>query len=846
MAFKRQIDRLPIIPADAKKHNVVCHFCIVGCGYHAYSWPVNKQGGTAPSQNVFGVDLSKQQGAETEAWYAPSMYNIVKQNGEDVHLVIKPDKKCVVNSGLGSIRGARIAEESYSEARSTQTHRLTDPMVWRYGQMQPTSWEDALDLVARVTAAVIKEQGEDALFVSAFDHGGAGGGYENTWGTGKLYFGAMKIKNIRIHNRPAYNSEVHATRDMGVGELNNAYEDAELADTIVAVGTNALETQTNYFLNHWIPNLRGTTLDKKKKLMPDEPHAPGRIIIIDPRRTVTVNACEVEAGKDNVLHLALNSGTDLALFNAIFTYIADKGWVDRAFIEKSTLREGSSRPPLYPARGVSEANPGHLTSFEDAVEGCRMSIEEAAKITGLNPADIVKAAEWIAKPKEGGKRRRVMFGYEKGIIWGNDNYRTNGALVNIALATGNVGRMGGGVVRLGGHQEGYVRPSDAHVGRPAAYVDQLLISGKGGVHHIWGCDHYKTTLNAHQFKTVYKKRTDMVKDAMNSVPWGDREAMVNAILAAIRQGGLFAVDIDIVPTKIGQACHIWLPAATSGEMNLTSMNGERRMRLTERYMDPPGQAMPDCLIAARIANHMERVLREMGDDAYADKFKGFDWKTEEDAFMDGYHKHAPGGEYVTYERLRKMGTNGFQEPATGIDKDGNITGTPRLYTNGVFSTDDGKARFMDAPWRGLQAPGKQEQKAKYRFLINNGRANQIWQSAYLDVDNDFVMGRWPYPFIEMNPDDMADLGVKEGDLVEVYNDSGSTQAMVYPTPTAKRGETFMLFGYPTGVQGNVVNAGTNELIIPNYKQTWGNIRKIADAPQAVQDLSFKSKEYVSG
>jgi arsenite oxidase large subunit len=115
--------------------------------------------------------------------------------------------------------------------------------------------------------------------------------------------------------------------------------------------------------------------------------------------------------------------------------------------------------------------------------------------------------------------------------------------------------------------------------------------------------------------------------------------MVQAIMFAIRQGGLFAVDVDIVPTQIGQAAHVWLPAATSGEINLTSMNGERRMRLTERYMDPPGQAMPDCLIAARLANHMERVLREQGDDAYADQFKGFDWRTEEDAFMDGYHGH---------------------------------------------------------------------------------------------------------------------------------------------------------------------------------------------------------------
>jgi arsenite oxidase large subunit len=204
MTFKRHIDRLPIIPTDAKEHNVTCQFCIVGCGYKAYSWGINEQGGASASDNKFGVDLSKQQLPMTPNWYSPSMYNIVKQDGKDVHLVIKPDPNCVVNSGLGSIRGARMAEESFSEARSTQQQRLTEPMVWRYGQMQPTSWDDALDLVARVTAAVIDAQGEDGLFVSAFDHGGAGGGYENTWGTGKLYFGAMKIKNIRIHNRPAY------------------------------------------------------------------------------------------------------------------------------------------------------------------------------------------------------------------------------------------------------------------------------------------------------------------------------------------------------------------------------------------------------------------------------------------------------------------------------------------------------------------------------------------------------------------------------------------------------------------------------------------------------------------
>ena len=817
MTYKRNIDRLPIPPKGANVRNVVCHYCIVGCGYRAITWDVDKQGTSAAGSNFFGTDLTKQQGAEAQAWFSPAMYNIVKQNGRDVHLVLMPDHGCEVNSGLGSIRGARQGENSYSEVTGTQSQRLRDPLVYRYSGLYPTSWEDAFSLVSEVTRRVVEEQGEDGLIVSAFDHGGAGGGYENTWATGKLYFESMKIKNIRIHNRPAYNSEVHATRDMGVGELNNCYEDAEIADTIVAVGTNALETQTNYFLNHWIPNLRGTSMPKKQQQLPDEPHPPARIVFVDPRRTVTVNACEIEAGKDRVLHLAIEPGTDLILFNALMTEIAAKGWVDKEFIQASTA------------------------DYDAMLAGNKVSIDDGAKITGLTPDQIRTAAAWIAEPKQG-KRRRTMFAYEKGLIWGNDNYRTNGALVNIALATGNLGRPGGGCVRMGGHQEGYVRPSDAHVGKPAHYVDQLLIGGKGGIHHIWACDHYKTTLNALEFKRVYKKRTDLVKAAMASVPYGDRKALVDAIMSAIRQGGLFSVDVDIVPTKIGEDAHVILPAATSGEMNLTSMNGERRMRLTERYMDPPGNAKPDCLIVAGLAQALEKSWRAAGKNDVADRFKGYDWKTEEDAFMDGYHNHATGGQFVTYERLRAMGTNGFQEPAVDF-KDGKIVGTKRLFADGKFGAKDGKAHFMVTQWRGLQAEGKQAEKEKFAFLINNGRANHVWQSVYLDQNNDFVMDRFPLPFIQMNPEDMKDSRINAGDLVEVYNDNGSTQAMAYPTPTAKRKQTFMLFAYPTGPQGNVVSKGVNELIIPNYKQTWGNIRKIADAPEVTRKLSFKSQEY---
>jgi len=586
------------------------------------------------------------------------------------------------------------------------------------------------------------------------------------------------------------------------------------------IGANSLETQTNLFLNHMRKGMENGA----------------RFISVDPRRTVTINAAEVIAGKENVLHLPIDPGSDMVLMNAILTHIVDNGWTDKEFIKNSTFQGGE-------AVSADAAHPAGLGSLDYAMQTCRTTTAKAAKICKVPEADIIKAAEWIAKPKADGSRRKCVTCYEKGIIWGNDNYRSNGAIVNIALATGNIGREGGGCCRLGGHQEGYYRPAD-HVGRPATYVDQLLIGGGGKVQHVWACDHFKTTLNASEYKRVHRRRASMVKDAMDAAAAGTREQQVEAILAAVNAGGLFVVDTDIIHSQIGQNAHVILPAVESNEMNLTSMNGERRLRLSEKYMDGPGDSRPDCLIAAGIAQNLERVLREMGKNDYADKFKGYDWKTEEDAFMDGYHQGNPD---VTYDRLRAMGNNGVQEPVHGY-KDGKLVGTPRLYTDGKFDRHgrkDKKALFCAAGWRGLQAPGKERERATHKFWINNVRANIFWQNQFLDQDNDFIQDRFPYPFIEINPQDMADVSLNPGDLIEIHNENGSTQGMAYPTKTARPGQVAMVFGSPSGSQGNVVNPGVNELVLPDYKHTWGNIRKLADATPREKNVSFKSKEYTS-
>ena len=137
----------------------------------------------------------------------------------------------------------------------------------------------------------------------------------------------------------------------------------------------------------------------------------------------------------------------------------------------------------------------------------------------------------------------------------------------------------------------------------------------------------------------------------------------------------------------------------------------------------------------------------------------------------------------------------------------------------------------------------QAQKDKYKFWINNGRVNEVWQTAYHDQYNDFVRGRFPMAFIEINPDDAQAMGVDGGDIVEVFNDYGSTYAMAYPTPEIKMNQTFMQFGYPNGIVGDVTTPWTDRNVVPYYKGTWANLRRVGSMEEYKRTVSFKNRRY---
>lgn len=806
-------DRVPIPPRDAEQFTTVCSYCIVGCSYRVYKWPQGKEGGPKSSQNALGVDYTRQQAAQSGTWISPAMHSVVTdRDGTQSHVVLLPDSDCVVNHGNHSIRGGTHGSVLYAPDRPT-ADRLTHPLIYRGGTQLPTTWQEAIDLGARVIKAAMDTWGPDTIAMKCFDHGGGGGGFENNWAVGKFFFTGIGTKMASIHNRPAYNSEVFASGDAGVAALPSAYLDAELADTIVLVGANSYETQSIYFLEHMLPNLAGTSLAKKTQLLPQEPHAAGKMIIVDPRRTSTVAIAESAAGKHNVLHLQLQNGTDMVLMNALSRLVHEQGWQDQAFIDERT------------------------ENF-DAMKATNLTqdLDEAARLTGISKAQMMQAAEWIAKPKASNLRCRTLFLYEKGLIWGLKNYENVASVVDLALLTGNLGKPGTGCGRLGGHQEGYSRPNYPGP-RPPVNVDEVAIKGGASkVFWVAGCNPAGGTLNAQQFRLSLAKRTALVNQALDRTTGETMEQRITAVLDAMEQGGLFLLMQDIYPIETARYAHVVLPAAQWGEMNLTSINGERRLRLYQKFMDPPGVAEPDWKIMARMAQRIERLYLDEGNQDMAARFGGFDWQTDEEVFraaavgVKGAQEDYGG---ITYAMLRELGTNGVQTPVKTIT-DGKPIGTVRLYEAG------GRFRFIPAKWTGYPEPVKKlMDDGRYPFWVNNGRSNHGWQTLYDDLRKPYVMGREPLPFVEIHPEDATKLTVANGDLIELFNPHGSVTAMAILVDSNRPGHVFMLFEHPKGWLNSLTTGYVDpDTTIPYYKGTKAGIRKVGALPEWQERLTF--------
>nr|MBA3415958.1 molybdopterin-dependent oxidoreductase [Chloroflexia bacterium] len=627
-----------------------------------------------------------------------------------------------------------------------------------------------------------------------------------------------------------------------------AYADGATAQTVVAWGANLYECQDMYFQEHIVPY-----------------GAP--LVAIDPRRTMTAAYGETVGG----VHLQLVPGTDVVLAGAIARLILERGWEDTAFVANTATAADLAQEEAWRRKKWA-------TTFDDYttyVLGMdAYALDAAARITGVPAAKITKAAELIAKPNDDGTPRKTLITFEKGATWGI-NYETIGSLGNLALLTGSVGAEGRGITRAGGHQEGYAGGADYPIdaatdtyetNKIPNYIDQHIADGEIKIYHVIGANPLGMTNSAQ-----WARETILAKQAvLPPLQTADTDGVIAHFKERMDRDGLLLFAQDIFPNLTTRTADLVLPAAGWGEMPGHRWNGERRLRLSDRFMDPPGEAKPDWWVIAQVAQRMG--------------FQGYDWADENEIFeaaaglpsdydqtalrtqlQDESDNHTSHEAVVVAARqqgktahdvMRELGTNGVQLPAR-LDADGNVVGTPRIHTGGKFDSKSGKAMFLKVGWDTAEAiwDKLKPDTAAGEFWLINGRIEEIWQTMYTDLRKPVVMARWPSNIVEIHPEDAAPLGIASGDSISLASDrvarnaddgfdAGALTAAAYVSDIVPRGVLWTNFAYPVQWMNNVAPRFMHPVNpVTPFKLSRAKITKLGETDLA-QRMSFLPRNLV--
>lgn len=832
--YEEGAGEVPIPPAHAEMHPTACDYCIVGCGYKAYTWPVDEEGGSKADQNAFHADFPVR--AVSGQWVSPNMHNVLKKDGKLHHVVVVPDGETAVNrKGNHSVRGGKIAQKPYNPKKPT-ADRLQSPMVRVNDSMLPISWDDATSIVAELSKYAIEKDGPNAFGMRYYSYQY----WENTYAFSKLIYQNIGTAVGAEHDKPTGKNDAVGLDDSGVDGFSTSYSDFQQADVIFMSGFDPYENHTILF-TEWI--------------------APGgaKIIFVNPRKSPTA----VHAERNGGLHLQVQPNTDTILNNAIQRYIVEQGWEDKEWIKRMTASRADimkeKKGGNWRRRTFGQTYEEHkawLFSVDD------FKLENAEKITWVPKEKIIRAAEMLARPR-GKTRVKATFMLEKGNYW-SFNYPASASLSSLGLLCGAGSRPGHNMCRAGGHQRGgmkakgyplsksWVKSKHGRVGEPAPMpvnFDEYAMSGKLRVGYILGTT-WLDSMNASQ--AIRLKLGELTRKHPIQPASLEKDAIVAALKKRMDAGGMFLIQQDIYPNSLTDFADIILPAATWGEVDFTRAQGERRLRIYSKFCDAPGEAKPDWWILAQVA-------KKMG-------YEGFDWKDSNEIFEEASSK-SKGGQYdyvklvetakkagkTGHEYLRELSTTGFQLPARIID--GKLVGTKRLHDETLpesekkdsskivqkFKTASGKAIFMKGDWDLVKDTFERFRPKGDEIWVSNGRINHIWQSMFDDTRMPFVKQRYPSNFLMINPEDAKKRGVESGDLVAVENNdvtdqlgnttTGVVSLVAYVTDEVGVGVSYTYAFYPGQSADIIVPAVTDPVTgVYNYKIGKGRVRKIGETP----------------
>ncbi len=647
-----------------------------------------------------------------------------------------------------------------------------------HDQWQKSDWDTVLDESAQNIKKIQKKYGQDSFAVISTGQMLT----EEFYTLGKLTRGLIGTNNYDGNTTLCMASAVSGyKRSFGSDGPPGCYEDFEHTDCLIAWGSNLPE-------QHPIIYWRFKEAQEKRNFP---------LIVVDPRVTMLAQNADI--------HLAVTPGTDVVLQNALMHVIFDENLQDQKYIDANTV-------------GLDELK----------AEVLKYDPVTAAKICGIDEDTIRSVARLLAGA---GAAMQI---WTMGI-----NQSTHGSdgvvgINNLALITGNIGKPGGTSLSITGQCNAMgTREWSSCSGLPNHRVLENAQDRKD-IAKYWNIDEEFLPKKRGMFQTdIYhaieaghiKGLWLIATNPLSSLPNSER------VRRAMQKLEFLVVQDCYEDTESNQYANVYFPAGTWAEKSGVMTNTERRVNIVNPISPAPGQAKPDLWIFNEMAKRFNTSGKVNFPETASEVFE------EMKPLSKGRLADITG---MNHELIEKH--NGIQWPYT--DKDvaegkAPAKGGKRLYTkDGTFRYANGKAKLIPLPF----IDNNEVPDEKFPIWLNTGRLIEHWhgRSKTGKVANNNKYS--PIPFIEINPDLAAEMGIQRGEYVRLVSRRSDAVVMATPTHRVAKNMVFLPFHFHDCANRLTLGLLDPHSRQPAYKQNAVRIEKLEDQKAAAK-LSMEMRTY---
>jgi ferredoxin-nitrate reductase len=704
--------------------------------------------------------------ADVERWSQTA--SLLHSNGDAMDIAVR-DGRIVGVRGREHDRvnrGRLGPKDLFGWQANNSPDRLTRPLVREGGKLVESDWDTAMSRLVDRSKQLLAAAGgwgrfgfytSGQLFLEE---------YYTLAVLGKAGIGTPHMDgNTRLCTAT---SAAALKSSFGTDGQPGSYTDVDHCDAIALWGHNVAATQTVLW-SRMLDRRRGTS-------------SP-RMLCVDPRDTPVAREADV--------HVAPRVGTNMAFMNAVIRELFEHGWIDEEYIAEHTVGVDALRQAVQP-----------------------YTLEKASEICQIPASIIGEAAELV------GTCERLFSTVLQGFYQSHQATAAACQVNNLHLLRGMIGRPGAGLCQMNGQPTAQnTRETGANGDLPGmrnwdnkAHVAELA--------RLWNVDemhipHWSPPTHAMQI-WHYAEQGSIAFLWISATNPAVSMPDLARIRRILEREELFVVVQDVFMSETARFADVVLPAATWGEKTGTFTNADRTVHLSEKAVEPPGEARADLDIFLDYARRMDFRDRDGG--------RLIPWDDAEGAF-EAWKACSKGRpcDYsgMTYDLLR--GSSGIQWPCTEDAPEG----TERLYSDGVFNTEPSYsetfgqdlttgAPHSEAEYRAKEAHGRaflhsaaysdpvEQPTTDYPFLLTTGRSVYHFHTRTKTARAPELQQAAPDVWVELNPGDAAEAGIEDGDLVRILSPRGALEAPARINGI-RPGTVFVPFHYGYWDTGNGVS-----------------------------------------